>query len=90
MRLQLIGQIDATKRAPTVSFRSKRYDPLSLTKALANEKIMVGSGHFYSYRLLESLGLNPDEGVCRASLVHYNTNEEMSRLINALEKLHKL
>ncbi|MEH6457922.1 MAG: aminotransferase class V-fold PLP-dependent enzyme [Cocleimonas sp.] len=89
-QLQLIGQIDATKRAPTVSFRSKKYDPLSLTKALANEKIMVGSGHFYSYRLLESLGLNPDEGVCRASLVHYNTNEEVSRLINALEKLHKL
>ena len=87
-QLQLIGLTDASKRAPTVSFRSNKYDPLTLTKALAEEKIMVGSGHFYSYRLLEGLGLNPEEGVCRASLVHYNTSEDVTRLINALEKIH--
>lgn len=87
-QLQLIGQTDATKRAPTVSFISSKYHPLSLTKALADEKIMMGSGNFYSYRLMEGLGIDAEQGVCRASMVHYNNSDEVERLISTLEKLH--
>ncbi|MFT5261021.1 MAG: cysteine desulfurase family protein (TIGR01976 family) [Saprospiraceae bacterium] len=87
-QLNLIGKTDATLRAPTVSFTSKKMDALSLTKALAEHKIMTGSGDFYAYRLVESLGFNLEQGVCRASMVHYNNAEEVDRLIEALEQIH--
>ena len=87
-QLQLMGQPDATKRAPTVAFTSSKHDPLVLTQELAKEKIMVGSGNFYSYRLMEGLGFDAEQGVCRASMVHYNNGEEVGRLIAALKKLH--
>jgi len=38
-------------------------------------------------RLLRSLGLNPADGVVRVSLVHYNTVEEIDRLIAVLEPI---
>ena len=39
----------------------------------------------YAYRLCQALGLDPDDGVVRASLVHYNTPEEIARLIDLLD-----
>ncbi len=87
-QLRLIGRADATQRAPTVSFISSKYNPVALTEALSNEKIMIGSGNFYAYRLMQGLGLDPEEGVCRASMVHYNSEEEAERLVAALGNLH--
>ncbi len=45
----------------------------------------IGSGHFYAYRLMEALDIDPEDGVVRASMVHYNTAEEVDRLIRALD-----
>jgi selenocysteine lyase/cysteine desulfurase len=39
----------------------------------------------YAYRLCEALGIDPDEGVVRVSAVHYNTVEEIDRLIEVLD-----
>ena len=47
--------------------------------------IGVGAGHFYAYRLLEALGVDPTHGVLRLSFVHYTTPEEIDRLIKALD-----
>jgi selenocysteine lyase/cysteine desulfurase len=41
-------------------------------------------GTFYSNRLIEYLGLAAQDGVVRVSLVHYNTLEEVDRLIQVL------
>jgi selenocysteine lyase/cysteine desulfurase len=40
----------------------------------------------YAYRLCEALGLDPADGVVRVSLVHYNTVEEIDRLIAVLDR----
>ena len=42
-------------------------------------------GDFHSRRLIERLDLAEDSGVVRVSMVHYNTLEEVDRLIGALE-----
>jgi selenocysteine lyase/cysteine desulfurase len=52
---------------------------------LGRHNIGVGAGHFYAYRLLEALGINPAHGVLRLSFVHYTTPEEVDRLIKALD-----
>ena len=44
------------------------------------------SGHYYALELTESLGLEP-EGMVRIGLVHYNTKEEVDRLLEVLGQL---
>jgi selenocysteine lyase/cysteine desulfurase len=39
----------------------------------------------YAYRLCEALGLDLADGVVRLSLVHYNTAEEVTSLLDALD-----
>jgi selenocysteine lyase/cysteine desulfurase len=82
--VRLIGPADPARRAPTVSLVTDRPAAYVAGK-LARHNIGVGGGHFYAYRLFEALGVNPAHGALRLSLVHYNTPEEVDRLIRALE-----
>ncbi len=36
---------------------------------------------------MEALGVDPEDGVVRASMVHYNSEEEVDRLIRALDEV---
>ena len=47
----------------------------------------MGSGHFYALRCVEALGMDPEDGVVRVSMVHYNTAEEVQKLIVALDAI---
>ncbi len=47
--------------------------------------IGIRYGHFHAQRLIEDLGLTPQTGVVRVSMVHYNTEDEVDRLIAALD-----
>ena len=42
-------------------------------------------GHFYAYRAIRDLGLLDQDGVVRVSLAHYNTAQEIERLIAGLD-----
>jgi selenocysteine lyase/cysteine desulfurase len=44
-------------------------------------------GHFYAVRLLNALDLLQYKGVVRVSLVHYNTEAEVARLKDVLDKV---
>jgi selenocysteine lyase/cysteine desulfurase len=41
----------------------------------------------YSPRLLERLGIPPATGAVRASMVHYNTFDEIDRFVNVLAQM---
>jgi selenocysteine lyase/cysteine desulfurase len=72
-------------RVPTVSFvhRDKSSKDLALA---ANERgLGVRYGHFYAHRLCTVLDLEPEDGVFRASMVHYNSPAEVDRLIEFLD-----
>lgn len=77
---------ETDQRSSVVSVTSKKVPPATLASKLAEKKIAVGSGHFYAIRLLEALGIDPARGVLRISLVHYNTDEEVDRLLEALSE----
>jgi len=88
--VRVIGQQQAVagRRAATIAFVPANKKPSDVVKGLADNFIAVRNGHFYARRCLEALGLeDPDEGVVRISLVHYNTEEEMDRLVDGLREL---
>lgn len=85
--LRVIGRTRAEphRRAGTIALAPARATPDDLARRLAGQRIAVGAGHFYAVRCLEALGINPDRGVLRISLVHYNNAEDVDRLLTALE-----
>jgi cysteine desulfurase family protein (TIGR01976 family) len=74
-------------RVPTVSFNLKDVPAKRVASSLASKGFAIRDGHMYSPRLMKRLGLSPEEGLVRTSLVHYNTQEEISAFIHALEKI---
>jgi len=86
-RIKLIGKERAALRAPTVAFSVESESSMALATELGKLGLGVGVGHFYAYRLIEALGYDTDDGVLRASFVHYTRPEEITRLINALDEM---
>jgi cysteine desulfurase family protein (TIGR01976 family) len=76
-----------SQRTPTLCFNLGSISPAKVTEALAQQNIGVRDGHMYSPRLIKRLGLAQESGAVRASLVHYNTLEEVQRFGSALAKL---
>lgn len=83
-RARLIGPLAATNRAPTFSLALGE-PGRDVAARLARHGIMAGGGHFYAWRLIEALGIDPDHGVLRLSFVHYTAPGEIARLIAALD-----
>ena len=82
--VRLIGPADAALRAPTIALRVTE-PAAAIAARLSRHGVMAGAGHFYAYRLLEALGINPDHGVLRLSFVHYTAPNEIDQLIAALD-----
>jgi len=74
------------ERLPTVSLTHDRLTAKVVAEKLAERGIFVWSGNYYALQLTETLGLEP-EGMVRVGLVHYNTAEEIDRLLGELAKL---
>jgi cysteine desulfurase family protein (TIGR01976 family) len=71
------------ERVPTLCFSVAGVESSAIADGMAERDIGIRSGHMYSPRLMTRLGLMPG-GVVRASLVHYNTVEEIARFRDAL------
>jgi selenocysteine lyase/cysteine desulfurase len=76
-----------SERVPTVSIGHAGHRNSDLAQALADRGINVWSGHNYALGLVEQLGIDRDEGVLRIGLAHYNTAEEVDRVVEALRTL---
>lgn len=74
-------------RTPTLCFNLPGHSPAKVTEELARRNIGVRDGHMYSPRLMQRLGLTKESGAVRASLVHYNTLEEVRKFGNALTEM---
>ncbi len=83
--MRLIGPQTPSQRMPTLALDLKTPGP-ELARRLARHGIMAGGGHFYAHRLLERLGIDPEHGVLRLSFVHYTSHNDITRLINALNR----
>ena len=70
-----------------VSFTVEGRRSEEIVHAVDAHDIGIRHGHFYSARLVEALGLEAEDGVVRVSMVHYNTADEIDRLIEILDPL---
>lgn len=85
--VRIIGrpESDAARRVPTIAFKVDGADSAALVRSVDGARIGIRHGDFHSRRLVEALGLTGGNGVMRVSMVHYNTLDEVDRLIAALE-----
>src|SRR3546814_7711412 len=79
------GPADAAERAPTVAIHTKNKPAAGVLAGLTARGIAAGAGHFYGYRVVQALGLDPEAGVLRVSFVHYTAPEEIDKLVQALD-----
>ncbi|PYX90665.1 MAG: cysteine desulfurase-like protein [Acidobacteria bacterium] len=76
-------------RVPTLLFTLAGVAPGRVATTLANKGIAARNGHMYSPRLMQRLGLSPETGAVRVSLVHYNTIDEIGKFVDALDGISK-
>lgn len=85
-----VGERDRVhERVPTFCFNLPNIAPARVTETLARRGIGIRDGHMYAPRLMKRLGVPMDSGVVRASLVHYNTMDEIRSFGSALLDLSK-
>ncbi len=72
-------------RTPTFGITSGRRTPEELATELGRAGIFTWNGHFYAQALIERLGLASTGGLLRIGFVHYTTEAEVDRTLEALE-----
>ncbi len=74
------------ERVPTVSVTHKTKTPLELAEKLGERGLFCWAGNHYALPFTEAMGLEP-AGTLRIGLLHYNSEEEVDRLLEALAEL---
>src|ERR1700723_1057791 len=88
--LKLYGISDAKRfdqRCPTLAVRSNGRTPLELATRLGERGFFTWDGNYYALNLTERLDVEKDGGFLRIGLAHYNTAEEVERLLSALAEI---
>jgi selenocysteine lyase/cysteine desulfurase len=74
-------------RVPTFCFSVPGRTARSVAEHLASRDVAVWWGNYYALETIRRLGLDELDGAVRAGIVHYNTAEEVDRLIGGLVEL---
>ncbi len=88
--LRLYGISDLSRlghRYPTFAIRMEGRTPLELATTLGERGIFTWDGNYYAINLTERLGVEEHGGLLRIGLVHYNTDEEVDRILGELAPL---
>ena len=72
------------RRTPTVAIRIEGRTPRELATHLGERGIFTWDGNYYAINLTERLGVQESGGMLRVGLAHYNTAEEVERLLAEL------
>ena len=82
-RLYGLDRMDT--RVSTFAFNVEGRSPRTVAEHLGERGIAVWQGNYYAVEVMKRLGL--DEGAVRAGIVHYNTADEVDRLLGELAAL---
>ena len=89
-RLKIYGITDPTRfeqRCATLAVRIENQPPLELATKLGDRGIFTWDGNYYALNLTERLDVEKSGGFLRIGLAHYNTHEEVDRLLSALGEI---
>jgi cysteine desulfurase family protein (TIGR01976 family) len=79
----LYGVNSMDRRVSTFAFNVEGQSPRAVAERLGERNIAVWQGNYYAVEVMKRLGL--DEGAVRAGIVHYNTADEVDRLLGELQ-----
>ena len=79
----LYGVNSMDRRVSTFAFNVEGHSPRTVAERLGERNIAVWQGNYYAVEVMKRLGL--DEGAVRAGIVHYNTADEVDRLLGELQ-----
>ncbi len=88
--LEIRGITDPSRvdeRVPTIAFTLRGHTPREVSGHLGRRAIATWDGDYYAWELIHTLGLAESGGMVRVGLAHYNTAEEIDRLVEALHEL---
>jgi cysteine desulfurase family protein (TIGR01976 family) len=92
--LKIYGITDPARfaeRCPTIAVRVENQTPdqtpLALSTKLGDQGFFTWDGNYYALNLTERLDVEKSGGFLRIGLVHYNTVEEVDRLLSALREI---
>ena len=88
--IRIYGITDAMEfdqRCPTLAFTREGFTPSQIAEHLGNQGIFVWEGNYYALAVTQRLGVEDSGGMVRVGLAHYNTKEEVDRLIAALKNM---
>ena len=74
-------------RVPTFCFSVPGRSAQSVAEHLAARDVAVWWGNYYALETIRRLELDQDDGAVRAGIVHYNTAEEVDRLLAGIAEL---
>jgi cysteine desulfurase family protein (TIGR01976 family) len=79
------GRFD--QRCATLAIRIDGHTPLELATQLGERGFFTWDGNYYALNLTEQLDVEKSGGFLRIGLVHYNTIEEVDRLLGAFREI---
>src|ERR1700692_1532446 len=89
-RLKIYGITDPARfheRCATLAVRIDGHTPLELATKLGERGFFTWDGNYYALNLTEHLDVEKSGGFLRIGLVHYNTLDEVDRLLAALREI---
>src|SRR5215471_8176350 len=89
-RLRIYGITDPERhneRCGTFAVRVEGHTPLELATKLGERGLFTWDGNYYALNLTEHLDVEKSGGFLRIGLVHYNTIEEVDRLLITLREI---
>ncbi len=87
VRLLGPGASSTVPRLPIITFTVEGQPSPQVVAALETHQLAPRHGDFYAPRAIRALGLEEVGGVVRVSLAHYNSSDEVARLVSALEQM---
>ncbi|MEE2772957.1 MAG: cysteine desulfurase-like protein [Bacteroidota bacterium] len=82
-----LAENDRHRRVPTISFVHENFRSDEIVEKVDPHRIGIRFGDFYAKKLIKALKLEEKNGVVRVSLVHYNSENEVKRLIRIFQSL---
>ncbi len=88
--IQVYGITDQQQlawRVPTIACNIEGHSPRELAEQLASSGVFAWDGNYYALGIMERLGLEEKGGALRLGMAHYNTLNEIDRVLECLEKV---
>jgi cysteine desulfurase family protein (TIGR01976 family) len=85
--IQLYGIRTPEGRTPTFCFNVDGRRPREVAELLAERELYVWDGDYYALEPMRALGLADSGGAVRAGFLHYTSEDEVERLLEALTDL---